>query len=85
MCRTLMDSFPQVCRGTNCPSYNETFLVDIGNLNKKLKFHIYATEKDACTLIGEAELSLQDASSYKQPVTTWLTLTDTEQVPTNKL
>lgn len=31
-------------------------------------------------MIGEAELSLQDVGSYKQPVTTWLTLTDTGQV-----
>ncbi|XP_077296872.1 synaptotagmin 12 [Arctopsyche grandis] len=67
----------KICHETNCPSYNETFIINIGKTNKKLCFHIYNVKNDACSLIGEAELSLQDAGSYKQPVTTWLTLTDT--------
>jgi hypothetical protein len=40
---------------------------------------VYASDKYANTLIGEAELKLCDVTP-RQPVTTWLTLTDTGQV-----
>jgi hypothetical protein len=40
---------------------------------------VYASDKYSNTLIGEAELKLCDVTP-RQPVTTWLTLTDTGQV-----
>jgi hypothetical protein len=42
-------------------------------------FYVYASDKYSNTLIGEAELKLCDVTP-RQPVTTWLTLTDTGQV-----
>lgn len=40
---------------------------------------MYATDLLSHTLIGEGELRLNDVS-LRQPVTTWVTLTDTGQV-----
>lgn len=44
-----------------------------------LMFHVYAAHRDANTLVGEAQLLLSDVPT-KQPITTWLTLADSNQV-----
>lgn len=46
---------------------------------RSLSFYVYATDRTSSSLLGEAELRLCDVSA-RQPVTTWLTLTDTGQV-----
>ena len=74
--------FLQVYRKTNCPSYKEKFLFGLEAsefAKRSLTFYVYASDKYANTLIGEAELKLCDVTP-RQPVTTWLTLTDTGQV-----
>jgi len=74
--------FLQVYRKTNCPSYKEKFLFGLEAsefAKRSLTFYVYASGKYANTLIGEAELKLCDVTP-RQPVTTWLTLTDTGQV-----
>ena len=76
------DIFLQVYRKTNCPSYKEKFLFGLEAsefAKRSLTFYVYASDKYANTLIGEAELKLCDVTP-RQPVTTWLTLTDTGQV-----
>jgi hypothetical protein len=72
----------QVYRRTNCPSYNEKFLfgLEASEFSKRsLIFYVYASDTYSNTLIGEAELKLCDVTP-RQPVTTWLTLTDMGQV-----
>jgi hypothetical protein len=72
----------QVYRKTNCPSYKEKFLFGLEAsefAKRSLTFYVYASDMYANTLIGEAELKLCDVTP-RQPVTTWLTLTDTGQV-----
>ena len=74
--------FLQVYRKTNCPSYKEKFLFGLEAsefAKRSLTFYVYASDMYANTLIGEAELKLCDVTP-RQPVTTWLTLTDTGQV-----
>lgn len=69
-------------RKTNCPSYKEKFLFGLEAsefTRRSLTFYVYSSDKYSNTLIGEAELKLCDVTS-RQPVTTWLTLTDTGQV-----
>ena len=69
-------------RKTNCPSYKEKFLFGLEAsefAKRSLTFYVYASDKYSNTLIGEAELRLCDVTP-RQPVTTWLTLTDTGQV-----
>jgi hypothetical protein len=51
-------------------------------MRRSLMFYVYASDKQSNTLIGEAELRLSDVT-MRQPVTTWLTLTDSEQVRLN--
>ncbi|XP_069677708.1 synaptotagmin-12-like isoform X2 [Periplaneta americana] len=71
----------RVYRKTNCPSYKEKFLfgLEASEFTKRsLTFYVYASDKFSNTLIGEAELKLCDVTP-RQPVTTWLTLTDTGQ------
>ncbi|XP_033608197.1 synaptotagmin-12 isoform X3 [Cryptotermes secundus] len=71
----------RVYRKTNCPSYKEKFLfgLEASEFSKRsLTFYVYASDKYSNTLIGEAELKLCDVTP-RQPVTTWLTLTDTGQ------
>lgn len=72
----------QVYRNSNSPTYKEKFVLgmDTAELAKRtLMFYVYASDKLSNTLIGEAELRLCDVT-MRQPVTTWLTLTDTGQV-----
>ncbi|PSN36730.1 hypothetical protein C0J52_18421 [Blattella germanica] len=69
-------------RKTNCPCYKEKFLfgLEAAEFSKRsLMFYIYASDKFSNTMIGEAELKLCDVTP-RQPVTTWLTLSDTNQV-----
>ncbi|XP_066995510.2 synaptotagmin-12 [Anabrus simplex] len=71
----------RVYRRTNCPSYKEKFLFALEAneyARRSLIFYVYASDKYSNTLIGEAELKLCDVPA-RQPVTTWLTLTDTGQ------
>lgn len=67
---------------SNCPSYKEKFLVGVEStewMKRTISFHVYTTDRTSSTLLGEVELKLADVSP-RQPVTTWLTLTDTGQV-----
>lgn len=51
-----------------------------GEANQRtLSFHVYCTDKNSHGLVGEAEIRLGEMS-LRQPVTTWVTLTDTGQV-----
>lgn len=66
----------------NSPSYKERFLFELyprEQSQKTLCFQIYGTDGMSHTLIGEGEIRLADVS-LRQPVTTWVTLTDTGQV-----
>lgn len=72
-------------RHSNSPSYKERFLFSLNPREasqRTLCFHVYCTDRLAQTLIGEAELRLAEIS-LRQPVTTWVTLTDTGQVCKN--
>lgn len=74
----------QVYKRSNSPSYKERFLFALEPTDyqkRSLSFYIYATDRTSSSLLGEAELRLCDVSA-RQPVTTWLTLTDTGQVNT---
>ncbi|XP_048517528.1 synaptotagmin-12 [Dendroctonus ponderosae] len=71
----------KVYRSTSSPSYKERFLFSLNpreQMQRALCFHLYATDLVSHTLIGEGELRLTDVS-LRQPVTTWVTLTDTGQ------
>ncbi|XP_049779495.1 synaptotagmin-12-like [Schistocerca cancellata] len=71
----------RVYRRSSCPSYKEKFVfsLDPAELSRRtLSLQVFATDKEVTTLLGEAELRLSDIS-MRQPVTTWLTLTDTGQ------
>ncbi|GLV35761.1 Synaptotagmin 12 [Carabus blaptoides fortunei] len=68
-------------RHSNSPSYKERFLFSLNPREasqRTLCFHVYSTDRLAQTLVGEAELRLAEIS-LRQPVTTWVTLTDTGQ------
>ena len=72
----------KVYRGSNSPSYKERFLFSLNpreQSQRSLCFHVYSTDLLSHTLIGEGEIRLGDIS-LRQPVTTWVTLTDTGQV-----
>lgn len=72
----------KIYRNSNSPSYQERVIFTLhprDQMQTALLFHIYATDMNSHTLIGEGELSLADVS-LRQPVTTWVTLTDTSQV-----
>lgn len=72
----------RICRNTNSPSYKERFLFCLNQgeqTQRSLHFHVYCIDKYSYTLVGEGELRLNDIS-LKQPVTTWITLTDTGEV-----
>jgi hypothetical protein len=72
----------QVYRNSNSPTYKEKFVLGMETTElakRTLMFYVYASDKLSNTLIGEAELRLCDVT-VRQPVTTWLTLTDTGQV-----
>lgn len=72
----------KVYRGSSSPSYKERFLLPLNPRRQSLTtlcFHIYSTDLQSHTLIGEGEIRLADVS-LRQPVTTWVTLTDTGQV-----
>ncbi|KAL1509134.1 hypothetical protein ABEB36_003921 [Hypothenemus hampei] len=63
------------------PSYKERFLFSLNpkeQMQRALCFQLYAIDVTSHTLIGEGELKLTDVS-LRQPVTTWVTLTDTGQ------
>ncbi|XP_066245402.1 synaptotagmin-12-like isoform X1 [Euwallacea similis] len=71
----------KVYRSTSSPSYKERFLFSLNpreQVQRALCLHLYATDLVSHTLIGEGELRLIDVS-LRQPVTTWITLTDTGQ------
>lgn len=71
----------KVYRSSSSPSYKERFLFSLNpreQIQRTLCFHLYATDLLSHTLIGEGELRLNDVS-LRQPVTTWVTLTDTGQ------
>ncbi|XP_063923369.1 synaptotagmin-12 isoform X2 [Zophobas morio] len=71
----------KVYRGSNSPSYKERFLFSLNpreQSQRSLCFHVYSTDLLSHTLIGEGEIRLGDIS-LRQPVTTWVTLTDTGQ------
>lgn len=72
----------KVYRGSNSPSYKERFLFSLNPREQSLRslcFHVYSTDLLSHTLIGEGDIRLGDIS-LRQPVTTWVTLTDTGQV-----
>ncbi|XP_054268372.1 synaptotagmin-12-like [Macrosteles quadrilineatus] len=74
----------RVYRKSNSPSYKERFLFALEPTEyhrRSLSFYIYATDRASSSLLGEAELRLCDVNA-RQPVTTWLTLTDTGQTST---
>lgn len=74
----------KIYRNSNSPSYQERVIFTLhprDQMQTALLFHIYATDMNSHTLIGEGELSLADVS-LRQPVTTWVTLTDTSQAGT---
>ncbi|KAJ8919462.1 hypothetical protein NQ315_016562 [Exocentrus adspersus] len=71
----------KVYRSTGSPSYKERFLFSMNpreQSQRLLCFHVYATDFLSHTLVGEGEIRLSDVS-LRQPVTTWVTLTDTGQ------
>lgn len=72
----------RIYRSSSTPSYKERFLFGLNpreQSQKSICFHLYATDMLSHTLIGEGEIRLGDIS-LRQPVTTWVTLTDTGQV-----
>lgn len=72
----------KIYKSSNSPSYKERFLFELyprEQLQKALCFQVYGTDGLSHTLIGEGDLRLSDVS-LRQPVTTWVTLTDTGQV-----
>lgn len=72
----------RVYRSSNSPSYKERFLFRIHpkeQSQRSLYFHIFAMDNLSHTLIGEGEIRLMDIS-LRQPVTTWVTLTDSGPV-----
>lgn len=72
----------RVYRSSGSPSYKERFLFSMNPREQSqriLIFHVYATDFLSHTLIGEGEIRMADIS-LRQPVTTWVTLTDTGQV-----
>lgn len=72
----------RVYRCSNTPSYKERFLFTLNpreQNQKTLSFHVYTTDTHTHTLVGEGEIRLADII-LRQPVTTWVTLTDTGQV-----
>lgn len=76
----------RVYRDASSPSYKERFLFTLNpreQSQKSLSFEIYGTDRSSHTLIGEGDIRLGDVS-LRQPVTTWITLTDTGQVSYNK-
>lgn len=72
----------KVIKESNSPSYKERVLFNIMHPREQsqcsLSFHIYSVDQLSHSLIGEGELRLGDVS-LRQPVTTWITLTDTGQ------
>ncbi|CAG9860543.1 unnamed protein product [Phyllotreta striolata] len=71
----------KVYRSTGSPSYKERFLFSMNpreQSQRVLSFHVYCTDFLSHTLVGEGEIRLSDVS-LRQPVTTWVTLTDTGQ------
>jgi len=78
----MFDYVFQVYKNSNSPTYKEKFVLGMETaelMRRSLMFYVYASDKQSNTLIGEAELRLSDVA-MRQPVTTWLTLTDTERV-----
>lgn len=72
----------KVCKSANNPSYKERFLFPLyprEQSQKALCFQVYGTDGSSHTLLGEGDIRLSDVS-LRQPVTTWVTLTDTGQV-----
>lgn len=72
----------KVYRDSSSPSYKERFAFTMNpreQSQRSLCFQVYATDRSAHTLIGEGDIRLSDVS-LRQPVTTWVTLTDTGQV-----
>lgn len=72
----------RVYRSSNCPSYKERFQFRIylkEQSQRSLYFHVFAMDNLSHTLIGEGEIRLGDIS-LRQPVTTWVTLTDSGPV-----
>ncbi|CAG9819706.1 unnamed protein product, partial [Phaedon cochleariae] len=71
----------RVYRSSGSPSYKERFLFSMNpreQSQRLLCFHVYATDFLSHTLVGEGEIRLAEIS-LRQPVTTWVTLTDTGQ------
>ncbi|KAL1116198.1 hypothetical protein AAG570_005693 [Ranatra chinensis] len=72
-------------RSSNSPSYKEKFLfgLDLADFSRSwLMFHVYSVQREASTLLGEAQIMLTDVPT-KQPITTWLTLADSNQGENN--
>ncbi|XP_072376409.1 synaptotagmin-12-like isoform X1 [Diabrotica undecimpunctata] len=71
----------KVYRSSGSPSYKERFLFSMNPREQSqriLSFHVYSTDFLSHTLVGDGEIRLSDVS-LRQPVTTWVTLTDTGQ------
>lgn len=69
-------------RSNKSPSYKERFLFSLNpreQSQRSLNFHVYSVDHLSHTLIGEGEFRLCDVS-MRQPITTWITLTDNGQV-----
>ncbi|XP_055611877.1 synaptotagmin-12 [Uranotaenia lowii] len=64
----------KVFKGSNCPSYQETFSFWIThqNVRRSLWFHVYHTSATEQTLIGECEMQINE--NVNRPMTTWLKL-----------
>lgn len=72
----------RVYKSSSSPSYKERFLFPLyprEQSQKSLCFQVFGTDGSSHTLIGEGDIRLSDVS-LRQPVTTWVTLTDTGQV-----
>lgn len=72
----------KIYKSSNSPSYKERILFELyprEQSQKALCFQVYGTDGLSHTLIGEGDIRLSDVS-LRQPVTTWVTLTDTGQV-----
>ncbi|XP_055615637.1 uncharacterized protein LOC129761854 [Toxorhynchites rutilus septentrionalis] len=66
----------KVSKGSNHPSYQETFSFWIThkNVRRSLWFHVYHTSPTEQTLIGECEMQINE--NINRPMTTWLKLMD---------
>ncbi|XP_022905777.1 synaptotagmin-12-like isoform X2 [Onthophagus taurus] len=72
-------------RSAGSPCYKERFLFPLNpreQQQKTLSFQVFGAGELGHYLIGEGEIRLSDVS-LRQPITTWITLTDTGQIETH--